>query len=106
MKTSLDNIKPLVHCSVCDRKHETAKALLLAEDDGRTVFHLTCAACGVSTVVLVSSSQFGVVSMGVLTDLDGSEAGSLFGNEAISGDQVLDVHAFFKEFKGGVKEFI
>lgn len=106
MKTSLDNLKPLMRCSVCNHKHETTKALLLEEQDGQTTFHLTCASCGVSTVVFVSTSQFGVVSMGILTDLEDDEVRSLFGNEAISSDQVLDVHTFLKEFKGGVKEFI
>ncbi len=95
-----------MRCSVCNHKHEPAKALLLEEQDEQTTFHLTCASCGVSTVVFVSTGQFGVVSMGILTDLESSEAGGVFGNEPVSSDQVLDIHDFFKGFKGGVKEFI
>lgn len=106
MKTSLENLKPLMRCSVCNHKYEPVKALILEEQDGQTTFHLTCAACGVSTVVFVSTSQFGVASVGILTDLEGDEVKNLFGDDAISSDQVLDVHTFLKNFDGSVKEFV
>ncbi len=106
MKTPLDNLKPLMRCPVCNKKYEPVKALLLEEYEQQTVFHLTCDTCGVSTVVFVSASQWGVVSMGILTDLEEDEARNLFRNEAISSDQVIDVHNFLKEFKGSVRDFI
>ncbi|MCK9623110.1 MAG: hypothetical protein M0R47_21560 [Methylobacter sp.] len=106
MKTSLENLKPLMRCSVCNHKYEPVKALVLEEQEGQTTLHLTCASCGVSTMVFVSTTQFGVVSMGILTDLEGNEVRSLFGDDAISSDQVLDMHTFLKGFSGGVKEFI
>ena len=106
MKTSLDNLKPLMRCSVCNHKYEPVKALLLEEQDEQTTFHLTCASCGVSTVVFVSTNQFGVVSMGILTDLEGNEVRNMYGHAAITSNQVLDVYAFFKETKGNVKDFI
>lgn len=106
MKTSLENLKSLMRCSVCNHKYEPVKAILLEEQEGQTTFHLTCTSCKVSTVVFVSTSQLGVVSMGILTDLEGNEVRNLFGDEAISSDQVLDVHTFLKGFDGGVKEFI
>jgi ribosomal protein S27E len=106
MKTSLDNLKPLMHCSVCNKKYEPAKALVLEEEENHTVLHMTCPECAASTVVFVSASQWGVVSMGVLTDLEGGEARNLFRNEAISSDQVIEVHNFLKGFKGSVRDFI
>lgn len=106
MKTSLEHLKPLMHCSVCDHKYEPIKALLLEEHGDQTVFHVTCASCGVSTVVFVSTNQLGVVSMGVPTDLEKSDVRQLFGGDAISSDQVLEVHGFLKDFKGGVKDFM
>jgi rubredoxin len=106
MKTSLEHLKPLMRCSLCDHKYEPNKALLLEDQDGQTTFHVTCSSCGVSTMVFVSTGQFGVISMGVLTDLKGAEVKNLYGNEAISSDQVLDIHTFFKSFAGSVKEFI
>jgi transcription elongation factor Elf1 len=106
MKTSLDHLKPLMRCPVCNKKYAPAKALLLEEQENHSVLHMTCPACGVSTVVFVSASQWGVVSMGVLTDLEGTEARNLFRNEAISTDQVIEMHNFLKEFKGSAKDFV
>lgn len=95
-----------MRCPICDKKQDPAKALILEEHDRHTALHMTCGSCGVSTVVFVSASQWGMVSMGVLTDLETEEARSLFRNEAISSDQVIEVHNFLKGFDGDVKEFI
>jgi hypothetical protein len=106
MKTSPDNLKSLMQCSVCHHKYEPVKALLLEERGDQTTFHVTCASCGVSTVVLVSASQFGLMSMGLLTDLEGEEVRYLFGEAAVSSDEVLDAHLFLKEFSGSAEEFL
>lgn len=95
-----------MRCPVCNKKYEPARALVLEEQENHTALHMTCAACRVSSVVFVSASQWGVVSMGVLTDLETREARSLFRKEAISVDQVIEVHNFLKEFQGSVKDFI
>lgn len=44
--------------------------------------------------------------MGVLTDLEQGEAKRLFKGEAISSDEVLNVHEFLKEHHGLVDELI
>lgn len=80
--------------------------LLLDQEEKRSTLHLTCEACGASTLVYVSLSQMGAVSMGVLTDLDQSEAKILFKEEPVSSDEVLEVHEFLKQHEGGVDEFI
>jgi hypothetical protein len=105
MKTSLENLKSLLHCAACNQRHDPVKAVLLEEASDRSMFHVTCASCGASTVVMVSANQLGVVSMGVLTDLASEEAKSFFGLEAFSGDQVLDARVALTTFRGGVKEF-
>ncbi|MEP7162855.1 MAG: hypothetical protein ABI747_03775 [Candidatus Moraniibacteriota bacterium] len=99
-------MKPLIHCPVCNKEYRPAKMLLLDQEEKRSTLHLTCEACGASTLVYVSLSQMGAVSMGVLTDLDQSEAKILFKEEPVSSDEVLEVHEFLKQHEGGVDEFI
>ncbi|MCI0558206.1 MAG: hypothetical protein MN733_06900 [Nitrososphaera sp.] len=106
MKNSLENLKPLMRCSVCDKKYEPAKVLVLSSEEERTTLHLTCEHCQVSSLIFVSSNQWGVASVGVLTDLGPQDARALFGQEAISADQVIEMHAFFKHCKGDVTELI
>lgn len=100
MKTLPDNLKPLVHCPVCNKEYRPAKMLLLDQEDKRTTLHLTCEACGASTLVYVSLSQMGAVSMGVLTDLDQSEARELFKQDPVTSDQVLEIHEYLKHTSG------
>lgn len=80
--------------------------LLLDQEDKHSTLHLTCEACGASTLVYVSLSQFGVVSMGALTDLEESEAKALIKGAPVSTDEVLEVHQFLKTHKGLVDELI
>lgn len=76
------------------------------EEEDRTVFHLTCDSCQTAILVSVSIGQFGIISLGMVTDLDRNEAGRLFKNEVISTDQVLEVHEFLKNFEGSPRDLI
>jgi hypothetical protein len=106
VKPDLENLKSLIHCPVCSKEYRPARMLLLDQEDKRTTLHLTCEACGASTLVYVSLSPVGAVSMGVLTDLEQSEARHLFRGDAVSADEVLGMHHFLKQHKGGVDELI
>lgn len=102
----LDNLKSLIHCPVCNKEYRPAKMLLLNQEDKRSTLHLTCEACHASSLVYVSMSPVGVVSMGVLTDLEQSEAKRLIKAKALSSDDVLGVHQFLKQEKGKVDALI
>lgn len=78
----------------------------VSEEEKRTTLHLTCDHCGGKTLVSVSMTQFGMMSFGILTDLDQSEVKRLLGDEPVSTDQVIAAHRFFKQHRGGVEELI
>lgn len=106
MKMPLENLQPLIRCPVCNKKYRPAKILVLDESDKRTTLHLACEECKTSSIVFVSQGQFGVVSLGMLTDLEQSEARRVFRGEAISSDNVLEAHLFLKHYQGGVEALI
>lgn len=106
MKMPLDNLQSIIRCPVCNKKYRPAKMLVLDEDDKRTTLHLTCEDCGAASMVFVSMGQFGVVSLGLLTDLKQSEARHVFQGEAISSDNVIEAHQFLKHYTGGVEALI
>lgn|SRR3989344_4884820 len=106
MKLPLENIQSLMRCPVCNKKYRTTKMLVIDEDDKRTTLHMTCEGCGASTLVFVSLGQFGVVTLGTLTDLEQSEARRVFQGEAVSTDNVIEAHQFLKNYTGGVEAFI
>ena len=80
--------------------------LVLDEDDKRTTLHMTCDGCSASSMVFVSMGQLGVVSLGMLTDLEQGEAQKVFQREAISSDQVIEVHQFLKQYHGGIEALL
>lgn len=106
VKPPLDNLKSLIHCPVCNKEYRPAKMLLLNQEGKRSTLHLTCEACHTSSIVYVSMSPVGVVSMGVLTDLEQTEAKRLLQAEALSSDDVLGVHQLLKQEKGKVDALI
>lgn len=106
MPNYVDNLEHLTKCPQCSRKYRFNKALVLDEEDDRTTFHLTCDNCQISTLVFVTAGQYGIVSLGIVTDLDRNEARYLFRNEAISADQVIDAHQLLSQDGVSVKDLI
>lgn len=106
MPNPVDNLEHLTKCPHCSRKYRFNKALVLDEEDDRTTFHLTCDNCQISTLVFVTAGQYGIVSLGIVTDLDRNEARYLFRNEAISADQVIDAHQLLSRDGVSVQDLI
>jgi hypothetical protein len=106
MESSLENLKPLIRCPVCQKKYEPGKVILLSEDDRKTALHLTCESCGISSLVFISLGKMGAVSFGMLTDLEREEVKQFYGGDAVTADDALEVHQFLKDFRGGIGEYL
>lgn len=106
MNGQIGNLKSLAKCPVCNKKYAPAVATPLAESDARSTMHISCPSCGVSSILFVSMNQWGIASVGVLTDLDGEEARKHFGQEIVSTDQVLDAYIFLKERAGNLSDIL
>lgn len=106
MKMPIENLQSIIRCPVCNKKYRPAKMLMIDEDEKRTTFHLSCTDCGASSMVFVSMGQFGIVSLGILTDLNQSEAQKVFFDTVVSSDHVIQAHQFLKQYKGGVEIFL
>ena len=106
MNLPIGNVKSLAKCPVCNKKYASVAVTPLAEDDVRSTVHISCPSCGVSSILFVSANQWGVASIGVLTDLEGEESKKHFGKDVVSTDQALDAYIFFKERAGHLKEIL
>lgn len=96
MKTPAENIKPLMQCPVCGKSFQSARVFVVAEEMDRTTLHIACDDCQSTSLVFVSNGQWGVMSVGMLTDLVAEDAKAFFGKDPISSDQVLEVYQGFK----------
>jgi len=94
MKKKTNNLDSLAKCAVCGNSFEANDILLLEEKDQKSTIHATCFKCKSTSMIFLSSTQSGLVSLGVATDLDKNEVKKIFGKEAISVDEVIDAHQF------------
>lgn len=97
MNVPIGNLKSFAKCPVCNKKYTSAVVTPIAEDDIRSTMHISCPSCGVSSILFVSANQWGVASIGILTDLEGEESRKHFGKEIVSANQALDAYTFFRE---------
>ncbi len=99
-------IGQIIKCPICGTKCRFSETLVLAEEKDKSILHLTCRECKTSVLIFVSAGKYGVASLKVITDLNRQEVKRLLQREAISTDQVIEVHQFLKNFKGKVRDFI
>jgi hypothetical protein len=106
MQSLVNNLESITKCPVCNTDHKYLKALIVKEENEKTIVHVTCNKCKTASLLFVAASKIGIVSVGVLTDLSESELKDFFGGDAVSSDCVIEVHKFLKSYKGGAKGFI
>jgi len=96
----------LARCSVCESSLDPANVIVLNEKEQKTTVHVTCAKCQSAAIVFLLNNQLGMVSVGIATDLDSSEVKSKFGMEAISSDDIIDLHQFVSSEKGDIMQLV
>lgn len=93
----------MTKCPFCSSTFAQEDFVHVQEDDTKTIAHATCSRCRSSLLLISNVGQFGIMNIGVPTDLSSGEAGRLLRSKKISSDQVLEVHSFLKRYKGGSK---
>ncbi|QQS20859.1 MAG: hypothetical protein IPL87_04930 [Candidatus Moraniibacteriota bacterium] len=106
MNVPLGHVTPLAKCPVCQKKYASAMGVPLSDDDTHSTLHLSCPSCGVSSILSVSASQWGVASIGVLTDLSGEEARASVGKEAVPVEDALDAYIFLNQSADQLAEIL
>lgn len=94
-----NDLSHIAKCPVCEKKYKKESATVLEIGQKRNTVHFTCESCQVASLVFISKEQAGIVGVGILTDLVKNEVRNVFQKEAVSADQVLGVHNFFKKYK-------
>lgn len=96
----------LARCTVCNSGFDQSSFIALEEQDQKTTFHITCAKCGTSSIIFLSTSQSGVTGLGMATDLNKEEAVRMFGRDAVSADEVIDMHQWISKHKGSIADLV
>ncbi len=91
------------NCPVCGRSLKGCDVQVLSHEDERFHLQVTCAQCQV-TFVVVLAIQGGAVEE--VENTVEAAAPPVVAAEAITVDEILDLHLFLKGFQGTLKELI
>ena len=105
-KSPRRKIENVMRCPLCDKVYQQANIVMFEEQGGRATFHMTCRQCMTSAILFSAAGKFGVVSVGMMTDLDRMEASRILARDAVSADHVIDMHAQLRKHNGTVKELL
>jgi len=82
----------LAHCPLCRAAYKTDEVRMLGERGATRLFHCTCRSCGQTVLAVVLETNGAVSSIGLVTDLELSDALRFSKAEAITGDDCIAAH--------------
>ena len=94
-----DNTTLITHCPVCSLRYEPLEAKILDEGSNAHLVYIKCQNCHSSILAVIMASNFGLSSVGLITDLSGDDVLKFRDVEAISYDDVIEVHQFLNQEK-------
>jgi len=87
-----ESIKIISFCPVCNAKYNPIEAKVLEEKDEAHLVHIKCRRCQSNVVALILTSNLGISSMGIVTDLDSEDVIKFKSSKAVSADDVIDIY--------------
>ncbi len=92
----LEGLKLMRECPMCKNEYKFDRFSVLDEYNGVHLVHIVCPKCTNSILALVTISQFGMSSVGMVTDLSAEDARKVYTLDAITDDDILDFHSMLK----------
>ena len=89
---SLDNIKVVSNCPVCNTKYYSADAKILEERENGHLVHIQCKKCKSNVIALILASGVGISSVSLVTDLTSDDVLKFKDQNPISFDTVIELH--------------
>lgn len=84
--------KLLAHCPLCQTAYPASEIRLLGERGTMRLFHCTCSTCGHAVLAVVLETSGSVSSVGLVTDLEVSDALRFQNAQAVSSDECIAFH--------------
>jgi hypothetical protein len=79
-------------CPLCDQKYGNVRMTLVQQSEQRSGLHITCPHCKGSVIVFMAPGPGGVMSVGMVTDLDRHEVDAKLTGAPITDGDILDVY--------------
>ncbi|MFA5029462.1 MAG: hypothetical protein WC518_01775 [Patescibacteria group bacterium] len=96
-----DGLKIVANCPVCHYHYNPGEAKVLEENEGAHLIYLKCRRCYSAILVLIMANNFGISSVGLITDLDSHEVMKFKAAKETNSDDVLSVHQLLENNSSG-----
>ncbi|MBU1164954.1 hypothetical protein KKA15_05360 [Patescibacteria group bacterium] len=87
-----ESIKIISFCPVCNAKYNPVEAKVLEEKEEAHLLHITCKKCQSNVVALILTSNLGISSMGIVTDLNSEDVLKFKSSKAVDADDVINIY--------------
>lgn len=87
-----ETLRLVSYCPVCHYHYNPVEAKVLEENDGAHLVYIKCRRCRSAILALIMANNFGISSVGLITDLDSYEVTKFKDIEAIGDDDVLELY--------------
>ena len=107
-KNNKDNLinqglKILNRCPVCDADYNLDEKNILDKAGGAHLIHVTCKKCGNSLLAMLMSTQIGISSVAMVTDLSDMDVIRIKNKKQISEEELFSFH---KVINNNINNFI
>lgn len=92
-----EGLKIISRCPVCHSQYNPVEAKILDESDGAHLIYVQCRRCQSAVLALVVTNNFGVSSVGMVTDLDSHEVMKFTDFGEVDADDVLEMNEFLAD---------
>jgi len=86
-----DGLRLVSYCPVCHHRYDPIEARIIDENDGAHLVHVRCQRCHSAILALILMNNFGISSVGLVTDLDSWEVSRLK-SSVVDGDDLLGLY--------------
>ncbi len=95
----------VLRCPVCSYKYNLERTKIIetkeeGQNEAAILVHSDCAQCKSSVVFSIIISGPEIFSVGMITDLTGSDTAKFSNAQPLSADEVLEMHNFVRAFDG------
>ena len=92
-----ESLKLITHCPVCKVRYSSVDAKVVEERTDYNLVHVTCQNCHKAILAIVIAGNYGMNSVGVVTDLTSQDVLRFRDTQPIGGDDVLDMHTLLNQ---------
>lgn len=90
--SSLENLKLISYCPLCNAHYNPSQANVLEEQDSAHLIHVSCSRCSSSIVAVIITSGIGISSVGLITDLTGQDVIRFKSSSKVNEDDVIEAY--------------